>query len=788
MASLGQVAVVSAMWAAPGQRGGPVEVLGDGWVVPHFGARASFAHSCTAGTYHRDEYVALMLLGKTLKYSTDISATGCGCSAALSLLPLRQSSDRSQCSDYYCDASNTCGNSCAEIAVQQSNQHAWSTQLRLHDDARGVSVGYGSSVGDQDQAAKQYAPGASCIDTSKPFDVAVSFPVDEIGELEAVEVALSQAGKSCPLSARLDKYAAGGMNGLSELSKVLIGGVTPVVSYSSSRDLQTRGQWSCTEGKTGFCPEYVRFYDFIVENYTRSSSTSSMPSSSLSADTESHGSQEYTQAAAHGALAANRFLELPVEEAFAHKHRAASPKASTRGSSAMRGAAGVEMLGDSNGVTDNKYEGALEWEVVYDGALNVRAEKDFDADIINTKLEGTIVVGRREGDWLALIREPGYMRMDLEDKVLLRKRVVSYARLTHGSCADAEQFPILDPDTCQNAGFALGYFDTTVGIYHGALARPEGCYEYQGQLWLSTNAAQIGRGLTGERKPICSSRAYPTTTTTTTTTSTTSSTLTSTTTSRTSTSTTSTTWGWPSLFCVSVVRTKGYELPLVQAQQRARCSIFTCDEYSVFSDGGDSEEVGIGPDGLPIMTIVIPPIKESVGDLHKGATTDSWLNTKTFLQVWDLAKKDGKFEKHDWTVKVDPDAVFFPARLRNEMAPHTQPDGPGLFVMNCDKYNPIALYGSLEIFSKKALQTYVARQWTCRNDLPWHGWGEDFFMSHCMDRLGLQRVYNFKLIGDKRCHFAPCSDTSKVVYHDYKGIKPWFTCYNASLRASGTLM
>jgi len=355
---------------------------------------------------------------------------------------------------------------------------------------------------------------------------------------------------------------------------------------------------------------------------------------------------------------------------------------------------------------------------------------------------------------------------------------VSYAKLSRGSCADVGKFPIYDPNTCTNAGFALGYFDTSVGIYNGELERPEGCYEYQGQLWLATNPTHIGNGVVGNRKPICSSAFYPTSTTTTTTTSSSTTSHTSTTTT-----TTSTTWGDPSLYCVEVVRTHGYELPLVKAQQRARTSIFTCDEYIVFSDGGKPEVVGINPGGEEIMTVAIPPIKQKMGDLHSaGVTTDSWLNTETFLQVWDLAKKDGTFLKHDWTVKVDPDAVFFPDRLRKKLKPHTYV-GANMYVMNCDRYNPVAMYGSLEIFSKKALQNYLKGQFRCRKELPWHGWGEDFFMSHCFDHLNVGRLYDFALIGDKRCHFAPCTDTSKIVYHDYKGIKPWFECYNKSVKA-----
>jgi len=232
---------------------------------------------------------------------------------------------------------------------------------------------------------------------------------------------------------------------------------------------------------------------------------------------------------------------------------------------------------------------------------------------------------------------------------------------------------------------------------------------------------------------------------------------------------------------VEVVRTHGYELPMVKAQQRIGASIFGCDEYQVFSDGGEVEVLGIDPAGVEIRTIVIPSIKKKMGNLNdKGVTTNSWLNTETFLQVWNLLdKQDGRWLRHDWVVKVDPDAVFFPERLRQKLVVQTY-SGANFFVMNCDKYNPVALYGSLEIFSKTAFANYLKGQWRCRNNLKWHGWGEDFFMSHCLDYLHVEHINDFSLIGDKRCHYAPCTDPSKVVYHDYKKLSDWMHCWNVS--------
>lgn len=222
---------------------------------------------------------------------------------------------------------------------------------------------------------------------------------------------------------------------------------------------------------------------------------------------------------------------------------------------------------------------------------------------------------------------------------------------------------------------------------------------------------------------------------------------------------------------------------MVKEQQRIGASIFSCEEYAVFSDGDIRQEIGIDGGGRKIRSHIIPKIKKkAMGNLDdKGVTTNSWLNTKTFLQVWTLLEhQDPRYKRHDWVVKVDPDAVFFPERLRLKLKTHTF-SGGNLFVMNCDKWKPVALYGSLEIFSLQAFENYLkGTEKRCQKELHWHGWGEDYFMSHCMDLLQVGRLYDFDLIGDKRCHYAPCSDTSKVVYHDYKNLTDWLKCWHTS--------
>jgi len=268
----------------------------------------------------------------------------------------------------------------------------------------------------------------------------------------------------------------------------------------------------------------------------------------------------------------------------------------------------------------------------------------------------------------------------------------------------------------------------------------------------------------------------------TTVTTTTQSTETRTSESTTTTQVTTTTEEPPSLFCFSVVRVvKGSTEPdLLEAQYEKGASIFSCDKYSILSNGGSIYLAGRRTPEIDVSTVKLGHI----GD--KGVTTDSWVNTAIFMEAWNMIGADGVFRTCDWTVKVDPDAVFFPQRLAPQLTPHTESGGNGYFVNNCGAFVQFGwseFYGSLEVFSQVAVEKYLvkANQDRCRNELEWDGWGEDLFISQCMGTiLGVDHIDLFDMLGDKRCVAAPCTDTTKVAFHDFKDSGSWFDCWRQS--------
>jgi len=244
----------------------------------------------------------------------------------------------------------------------------------------------------------------------------------------------------------------------------------------------------------------------------------------------------------------------------------------------------------------------------------------------------------------------------------------------------------------------------------------------------------------------------------------------------------------PSLFCWSVMNCKNpNEVETMKGQLRERIGIFGCDNVAVLS--GCKINLGNGhrlPNGsyVQVTTWYNPAEPVPMGNFAAGDNTNSFKNTDIFIRAWNILVTSKAVFGHDWTVKADPDCVFFAYRLRwhlKKLTPESKKRP--LYLKNCLYQGQAALYGSLEVFSELALKEYELKGKDCLN-MPWQQWGEDQWVDTCMwQKLGGIPINDFKLVGDHRCMAAECEDTSRASFHDYKSWGSYKNCWDRSKMA-----
>jgi hypothetical protein len=211
------------------------------------------------------------------------------------------------------------------------------------------------------------------------------------------------------------------------------------------------------------------------------------------------------------------------------------------------------------------------------------------------------------------------------------------------------------------------------------------------------------------------------------------------------------------LFCFAVATPNTYEVALMQALEEKRLGIYQCDTSAVFQ-GYKAKFIKIG-------------------------SWKSVINTDVFLKIWNDVRTDGRYAQHDWTVKVDPDAVFFPGRLKQHLLKMRPIAGSKLYLKNSPTgghHNEwvFGFLGPIEIFSAAAMHEYFAKQDTCSDHIG-HESGEDFYMKTCMEAIGVGFMEDITLLSNSK-NVDSCSNTWKVTFHPFKGVDLWLQCYKTS--------
>jgi hypothetical protein len=216
--------------------------------------------------------------------------------------------------------------------------------------------------------------------------------------------------------------------------------------------------------------------------------------------------------------------------------------------------------------------------------------------------------------------------------------------------------------------------------------------------------------------------------------------------------------GNPSLYCFSVIRSDGYEVDLMNEISKKNAGIFDCDAFDILT-----AETSVLVAGVNTVSFQGADIIGSVD----GTAGNTWL----FVNAWQKVVDIGKWDDHAFIAKVDADAVFLPEKLRWHLGSFV---GVRMYVINCQAWNMI--YGALEVFSHDAIKTWKLWGNTCNapNDF-----GEDKYMTQCMDHLEVMRVDDFGVVGDKLCgSFTSCSAMSTAAFHPFKDVYSWTQCYD----------
>jgi len=201
----------------------------------------------------------------------------------------------------------------------------------------------------------------------------------------------------------------------------------------------------------------------------------------------------------------------------------------------------------------------------------------------------------------------------------------------------------------------------------------------------------------------------------------------------------------PSLLCIALILPYGFEPGLMEALYQKKLSLFSCDEYVVYSNRSIPET------SFPLHTVMIPM------DVRNNPETHNPLNTPVFMKVLKLELSSRRYLQHDWVVKVDPDTVFFPGRLQSMLSdafPAARDPG-SVFLQNCKSQ----LLGAIEVISRKAIETFFLNADEMCLDIYGEAtvsdetmaFGEDQFMQRCLSRLDVQQMQHSDLLSDSKC-------------------------------------
>lgn len=245
---------------------------------------------------------------------------------------------------------------------------------------------------------------------------------------------------------------------------------------------------------------------------------------------------------------------------------------------------------------------------------------------------------------------------------------------------------------------------------------------------------------------------------------------------------------FPVLFCTALCMASSYEVDLLRAQYaQGKLGLFGCNHWAVYSNSS----IVLSPDSEYPFAMATVIYGSLAAKLVPGLLpSDPWTvsNTDVFLRFWSKVAMHQNALVADFTVKVDPDTVWIPGRLRAmllmDKAPLNQPDPPkGLYLNDCH----FGMHGPIEVLSRNALLNYKSQVHQCIKGEPATHGQEDWYLRNCFELLGVAKVnaYNLLFEGQWSCDELPSSGdpegppcfAPQVAFHPFKDAGSWLHCH-----------
>jgi len=185
------------------------------------------------------------------------------------------------------------------------------------------------------------------------------------------------------------------------------------------------------------------------------------------------------------------------------------------------------------------------------------------------------------------------------------------------------------------------------------------------------------------------------------------------------------------------------------------------------------------PDKLIENTILIDgPLR-----VPKGGPFNVYLCAPVLKRVWLKIFSHRLYTNTQWTVKVDPDAVFFPGRLRAMLAQECMSvDCSERYWTNWAK---TSMHGPIEILSYGAVAKYEQFFDTCEAKVNCSVKGEDWCLHDCLHLMKVPFSFSKKVLIDFTYQSVEICGTQQIAFHPYKTWEEYKACLREAQKTKG---